>query len=286
MEEKSSQYGKYFCAFADSNLQISSRRIEQQAKSMNIYDGIYVYDERNLNPDFKQKYKEQLILGSRGYGYWVWKPQVILQVFDLIEEGDVVQYSDVGCHLNPKGRARLVEYFDLTKHSKSGVLGFRNKTIDELSPGETLYDYHDLNYTKMDLIQYFHLENNLDLLQLPQFGGTIGFFRKDAQTIQFLRDWANIYATDFSLADDTPSVAPNHPEFIEHRHDQSIFSLLCKTRGAEELFVTEFYTQGDWNELAAFPIWAKRDKIIPWDKKQLLKIKKIANKIASFFKAS
>jgi hypothetical protein len=282
MEEKPQSFGKYFCAFADSNLYISSQRIERQAHEMKIYDGIYVFDESKLDADFIEKHKNNLVIGSRGYGYWVWKPQAILQVFDLINEGDVVQYSDVGCHLNPKGKPRLVDYFNITHQSESGILAFRSKEKGELLLDETFYDYNDLNYTKMDLINYFGIMENIDLLKKPQFGGTICFFRKDAKTIQFLEDWSKVYATDFSLADDTPSKIQNHLDFIEHRHDQSIFSLLCKTRGVEELFATEFYTQGDWNELSDFPIWAKRDKKIPWIKKEILKIRKIKNKIISF----
>ena len=41
---------------------------------------------------------------------------------------------------------------------------------------------------------------------------------------------------NYHLIDDSPSIAPNLPEFIEHRHDQAIFSLLTKKM---ELFSTE-----------------------------------------------
>jgi hypothetical protein len=284
MTEKSQTFGKYFCAFADSNLHISSKRIAKQAEAMYIYDGIYIYNETDLDTDFKKKYKEHLILGSRGYGYWSWKPQVILQVFNLIDEGDVVQYSDIGCHLNPKGRARLEDYFEITKQSENGVLAFRSKTREELSQGECFYDYNDINYTKMDLIEYFGITDRIDLLKSPQFGGGIGFFRKDVKTIKFLKDWNKVYETDFALADDTPSKIQNHPDFIEHRHDQSIFSLLCKITGVEEIFATEFYTQGDWNELSDFPIWAKRDKKLTWSTRKVMKLKKIQSKIVTSVK--
>ncbi len=282
MDDISPIFKKFFCAFADSNLRISSERIKKQAIEMNIYDGIYIIDESKLDSDFTKKYKDRLVSGSRGYGYWCWKPQVILQAFEFMNEGDVLQYTDVGCHLNPKGKPRLVDYFNITKCSENGILAFTNKVESELLPNETFYDYNDLNYTKMDLVDYFGLVDKIDILKKSQFGGTVCFFRKDAKTIQFLEDWSKVYATDFSLADDTPSKIQNHLDFIEHRHDQSIFSLLCKTRGVEELFATEFYTQGDWNELSDFPIWAKRDKKIPWIKKEILKIRKIKNKIISF----
>ncbi len=283
MDDISPIFGKYFCAFADSNLRISSKRIKKQADRMKIYDGIYIFDERKLDSNFIEKFKDTLILGTRGYGYWSWKPQVILQAFDFMNEGDVLQYTDIGCHLNPKGRPRLVDYFNITKHSENGILAFTNKVERDLSPNEVFYDYDDLNYTKMDLSEYFGIADDLDLLKKPQFGSGIIFFRKDAKTIKFLQDWSKVYATNFSLVDDTPSVIPNHPNFIEHRHDQSIFSLLCKLTGVEALYATEYFTPGDWNDLSSFPIWAKRDKKIPWIKKKMLKIRKTKKKIISFF---
>ena len=36
------------------------------------------------------------------------------------------------------------------------------------------------------------------------------------------------YACTYHNIDDTPSIIPNYPNFKEHRHDQSIFSLLTK----------------------------------------------------------
>ncbi|MBL0012232.1 MAG: hypothetical protein IPP30_00240 [Flavobacterium sp.] len=253
---------------------------------MSIYDGIYIFDENKLDSDFTKKYKDRLVRGSRGYGYWCWKPQIILQAFELMNEGDVLQYTDIGCHLNPKGRPRLEEYFNITKCSENGILAFTNKVESELLPNEIFYDYDDLNYTKMDLSGYFGIADNITLLKKPQFGSGIIFFRKDAKTIQFVEDWSKVYATDFKLVDDTPSVIPNHPSFIEHRHDQSIFSLLCKLTGVEELYATEYFTPGDWNDLSSFPVWAKRDKKIPWIQKEILKIRKIKNKVISFLTMS
>ena len=32
------------------------------------------------------------------------------------------------------------------------------------------------------------------------------------------------------LIDDSASISKNHKDFIEHRHDQSLFSLICKKK--------------------------------------------------------
>ena len=50
-----------------------------------------------------------------------------------------------------------------------------------------------------------------------------------------------------NLFDDSKSITPNFNNFIENRHDQSIFSLICKIKGVEEEF--------DWKSI---PIKATR----------------------------
>jgi len=68
----------YFISFADSRMQNSLNRIKQQAKDINCYDYISVYTEKDLNVDFIKHFKDKLIFGSRGFGYWCWKPILLV----------------------------------------------------------------------------------------------------------------------------------------------------------------------------------------------------------------
>ena len=52
--------------------------------------------------------------------------------------------------------------------------------------------------------------------------------------------WYNI-SLNHHLIDDTPSKSPNFKEFIEHRHDQSIFSLLTKLYDMNIYFCKDNY---------------------------------------------
>jgi len=68
-----------------------------------------------------------------------------------------------------------------------------------------------------------------------------------------------------SLIDDTPSKTNNDHDFIEHRHDQSVFSLLCKLNKIYSLSASECEWAEDangryWSHLKLNPILAKRDK--------------------------
>ena len=65
------------------------------------------------------------------------------------------------------------------------------------------------------------------------------------------------------LIDDTPSEVAELPEFIEHRHDQSIFSLLVKQSNQHAIIPDETEWFGDWIGMGdKYPIWATRHRSI------------------------
>tara|TARA_B100002051_G_C16474492_1_gene504973 strand:- start:419 stop:760 length:342 start_codon:yes stop_codon:yes gene_type:complete len=90
------------------------------------------------------------------------------------------------------------------------------------------------------------------------------FFKNNSYVRNFLNQWANICQIS-KLIDDSESIEPNHPNFIEHRHDQSIFSIMCKKEkiynlSASECEWVEFENKRSWEHLNNYPILAKRDK--------------------------
>jgi hypothetical protein len=52
---------------------------------------------------------------------------------------------------------------------------------------------------------------------------------------------------NYHLIDDTPSKSPNFTEFIEHRHDQSILSLLTKLYDMNIYFCKDNYKDDNKN---------------------------------------
>ena len=260
---------KVFLSFADSRLRPSARRIEGQAKKFGIYDRIVIADESNLDKNFRKKFRSKLVYGSRGFGYWCWKPQMILQTLKEMNEGDILQYTDVGCHLNVNGKMRLLEYFALAERTRVGILAFQAKqpTLPLHYDGRTLLNLPDVCWAKGDLLDYFGVRDNEDLLRSQTIGAGIILIRKTETALRIIHAWCDAIDQDFSLIDDSLSRSPNLPEFIEHRHDQAIFSVLCKLNNVESLSAYEYWypqrtnsANPDWDTLAEFPVHARRDK--------------------------
>ena len=242
----------------------SLQRIKAQAAAIGVYDELYILDESNLDAEFRERFQDKLIPSSRGFGYWVWKPQLMLQVFRNMQDGDLLHYCDAGCWINPKGKQRLLHYFEMA--DQFGVLAFQVKNTF----GDPILDQFSLperKWTKGDLLDYFSVRENPQITDSAQIGAGIVFLKKCPQSEELLRRWIGVFEDDFSLADDSPSRSPNFDGFIEHRHDQSVFGILCKLYGVETLSAFEYFypsasstSKPDWKKLEHYPIWAKRDK--------------------------
>jgi hypothetical protein len=264
---------KVFLSFADKRMFRAANRIRRQAEAMTVYDKIVVADEASLDADFLEEFRAWLIPGSRGFGYWCWKPQIVLQTLREMEDGDVLQWTDVGCHLNPGGRDRLLEYFRIAANTPGDVLGFSAKLPPFPRDDRFLPDASEFRWTKGDLFDYFGLREDVTMTHSSQIGTTTFFVKKSPASVAFVEQWLWAWRSGFHYADDSPSKSPNLEGFVQHRHDQSIFSLIGKIRGIETLSAFEYwyphyYTpdvdisdmKPDWEKLRAYPVHAKRDK--------------------------
>lgn len=285
---------KVLVSFGDSRVNRSLDRLRKQADALSTYDELFIFNEDDLETDFQLEFAQVLNSKTRGFGYWVWKPQVILQVLSQLSDGDILHYVDVGCHLNVAGRERLLQYFEIASESKSGILVFQATRPEPPlhDDGRDIPKWIDRDWSKGDLIDHFDVRDNLEILDSPTIQSGTFFIRKNEATVKFITKWLQTYRDDFSFADDSPSKSENYENFKEHRHDQAIFSILSKIEGAAKISASEFwypkdkdFTRGDWNYLVHFPIHAKRDldfgmfinlqkKVLRFAKLSMLKISK------------
>jgi hypothetical protein len=187
----------------------------------------------------------------RGFGFWIWKPQVIIQALRSVKNGQIVLYLDVGCHLNRLGVPRLREYFEIVSSSNSGILAF-DCTL------EGTVDQKEVMWTKSDTLDFFEALSNEKIKQSAQIAATIILVEKRESTVKFFENWLNLMGTHRNLIDDSPSLIQNDPSFVENRHDQSMFSILGKFEDIAILSYEENLPH--WRDAKFMPIQARRDK--------------------------
>ena len=203
----------YLCSFADSFLTPSIKRYKQQAEDLNYFEDIFIYNEHAFDGNFKEIFHDKLNHNTRGFGYWIWKPYIILKLLEKIDYDDILVYTDIGCHINKNGLDRLNEYIEIVK--KHDFLGYKLRIKDR-------------KYTKSDLFSYFNVLNNKDITNTDTVCATNFILKKTDKNINLIRQWLDVFYKNFSLVDDSVSKIKNFDDFIEHRHDQSIFSILVK----------------------------------------------------------
>jgi len=270
---------RIFLTFADTKMVRARRRICRQARAMKIYTKIIGASEADLDEGFRKHFEKYLVPEARGFGYFVWKIQIVKQTLDQMNDGDILHWVDAGNHLNPKGRWRLEEYFAMTQASPIGILGFQHRPPEGKLhyDGRRLPDFAEYKYTKGDLIDRLRVRDNSELFNQQQIGTNTFFIRKCEKSMAFVNEWLSLPYENFALIDDSPSVSPNIDGFIEHRWDQSVFSILGKLRGISTVSDCECWYPSqndcwkpDWEALKDFPILTKRDRDIPSEKGKVL----------------
>ena len=253
-------------AFATADLQKSIDRLTRQATLSNFYEKIKIFNSNELPHELSHKIDVLLNRHKkRGYAYWMWKPYLIKKIFNEIEYGDIVNYLDVGCHIIKENYSKFIEYSNFIKKKDKWILPFQyHSNFDYKNKKIRFPTRLEKEYTKGDLLHYFEVYDNKCIIETPQFWAGCFFLKKTETSINFLNEWIEVFEKRFDLIDDTESKTLNYKDFIENRHDQSVYSLLCKKYKLQSFSAFECdwaYLDNDrtWEHNKNSPILAKRD---------------------------
>ena len=173
-------------------------------------DEVVSYSPQDIDTLFHDK-NSSILKQKRGNGYWLWKPYFIERTLEGLREGDYLVYLDSGAFY-----IRDVRYLirQMEKDSQD-IMAF------ELPFKEKRYTKRDV-FVAMGCDEAKYTDTN-------QRMATMIVFKKSGQSMQFVKEW--LYYCQY---EDIITDAPNHlggdnyREFADHRHDQSIFSVLSK----------------------------------------------------------
>lgn len=242
--------GAYLVSFGSWRYSVARYRLKQQALRSQVFDEVLVYRLGDLPRDFRAKHRALLSHRNRGFGYWVWKPRVIAQALSVMPARSILVYLDVGCHINESQSKGFERYFAQVRESKSGIL------CSELP-------FVESQWSKGDVLDFLSVRNDAEVTRSPQRQAGVLFFQKRPTVVEFVQRWLEICENYPSLIDDSPSKSPNSDGFVEHRHDQSIFSILSKSEGVETFssFELEQWEEPETKRLQGmFPIEVRRNR--------------------------
>ncbi len=190
----------------------AGKRLIAQAKSIDLFDEVKFFTDADLRSDpyFWPKHGGFIQRNRRGYGYWIWKSYIIKKTMESMCDGDILLYLDCGCEIGAMHKTKLAEYFE---HVKTDLLIGTGTQIEKC-------------WNKQDLLLHLNITEPNHLNSPQRQAGAVLYYVCD-KTLEFVNMWYNT-CCDYHMIDDTPSIAENPHYFREHRHDQSVFSLLAK----------------------------------------------------------
>lgn len=149
---------------------------------------------------------------QKGAGYWLWKPYFILHTLkNEILNDEVLFYSDSGVVF-------IDSFEDILNFFESSNL---SQIIFETQQPEKIW-------TKRQLFIELGCDNEKYANSKQRIGG-YSMWKKNEANIRFLEEWLTFAQNPDLITDSDNTIElPNYSGFKEHRHDQSILSLLSK----------------------------------------------------------
>ena len=203
-----------FMTFGSHNEYIdAANRLATQAHLFKLFTYIFLYTGNYLMSDtsFWKQHGEFIMNNQKGSGYWIWKSYLLKKKMEELEDGDIILYLDSGCELDVQEKEYLLDYIEQVKQDK--IICCDTNCIEK-------------EWTKQDFIYLLDMNYEHYLMSSQKEAGALLFY-VCPETRCFVNEWYNLCCS-YPNIDDSPSKLPTVDGFKEHRHDQSVFSLLTK----------------------------------------------------------
>jgi hypothetical protein len=214
--------------FAKGNFLNSQTILSEHLNKLGISNQINLSD-KDLPEDFKQKHK--LFFNEiRGYGYWIWKPFIILNEIFKLSNNEILVYIDST---------------DLPKLPFFEFLQTHFITEDILL---TNRGYKNGEWTKRDCFISMNCDSEKYHNAIQLEAGLMAFKKNDL-CINLLSEWFE-FMQNKQIVDDSPNTLgfPNLTNFKEHRHDQSILTNLSISKNIKNFNIGSEYVNFNFNQ--------------------------------------
>ena len=197
------------------------------AKLFGGIDKVISYGPEDIDQDFLKQNK-RLFEYSKGFGNYFWKPFLINKTLKILKDGDYLVYADSGT-IFIKNIKSLITYMEA---NEADVMCFTLPLIEK-------------QWTKRDAFILMECDSSF-YTDSVQITGNFIILKKSKSSENFIAQYLT-YCSDYRIISDAENVmgSSNYPEFIAHRHDQSVLSLLCKKNN--------ILLEGDLSDYGVFP---------------------------------
>jgi hypothetical protein len=189
----------------------NAQRYNSESALKNGFDISYNFSLNDIDTIFYEK-NRHILEQKRGAGYWLWKSYFILKILNECEYGDIIFYTDSGCvFISPPN-----PLFNLL--DEQDIVPF----VIDPAPGN-----RELLQTKRDCFILMSCDSE-EYTQTYAIGASFILLKKTVLSENFVKDYLHFSQIEKCITDIPSTLGEEYPDFNTHRHDQSIYSLLCK----------------------------------------------------------
>jgi hypothetical protein len=235
----------------DKEYEDAAHRVSNQSRSLFQWEKQIVLTSGNLSelcPTIFSNHRAILNSSIKGYGYMAWKAEIVFRALNNeYGECDGVVWVDAGCEANSNTFSRYSLKRKIKNCKKYGAAVFTLDTPER-------------EYTKQDAFLEFPEINPNDTTGQIQ---TTNFFLYGNHGRAIAKRWFEVVKDSQLMIDESISKNGEIQDFKIHRHDQSIFSLSCKSHKTFHVFGTLTTGIGSWKSRARgffSPFWASRNR--------------------------
>ena len=197
-----------YISYADGNYSHSQAAMSEHVSENSIFDKIVCYNRDWLVTTQFYEDNKKILDQPRGAGYWLWKPYIILENLKNLKEDEILVYMDVGDKPNP------------------GIADYVKEWLEEKDILLTTGGNNNRVYTKRDALVLMGCDEPKywDATQVE--AGFIALKKKEAN-FKLVEEWLSWCKDERVITDlENQCGLPNFKSFIDHRHDQSVLSIL------------------------------------------------------------
>ena len=173
------------------------------------FDTAKGFTEKDIDKWFKEQ-NNSLLSSKTGAGYWLWKPYCICKALNEIKLGDYLLYADSGSFLIKN----IDVVLDEIKKYDQDVIAFELPLIES-------------QWTKNELFSTMNCDDD-KYTSSNQINGSFHLIRKSEKSVSFYNELLSLSCDERNITNRNFSNITQRSDYIEHRYDQSIFSLLYK----------------------------------------------------------
>ena len=204
-----------FLSYADDRFQDGQASLAASAKCVG-FDQVISASPRDWHGTEFASANKSTLSQKRGGGYWLWKPWIIRKKLCELSTGDILFYCD----------ASIDGFYKFDKFPRS-LVHLASTSDQGFLIGPVIHQHGPLkHWTKRDALILMNCDSP-DIIDRPLVQATWSVWRVCANSHRFLSQWLEYCCDPRILTDIASTLSPEMHYFKDHRHDQSVLTLLA-----------------------------------------------------------